>query len=47
MMKSNRNTIVLFVLFFGLLLTMWGLDVIGRAPRTRKTAPLRAGSCPT
>ena len=29
MMKSNRKTIVLLVLFFGGLLTMWGLDRAG------------------
>ena len=29
MMKSNRITIVLFVLFFASLLAMWGADVIG------------------
>jgi hypothetical protein len=29
MMKSNRTTIVLLVLFFGLMLTMWGLDLSG------------------
>jgi hypothetical protein len=32
MMKSNRTTIVLFVLFFGLMLTMWGLDRSGVPP---------------
>jgi Domain of unknown function (DUF4340) len=29
-MKSNRKTIILLVLFFGLLLVMWGLDRSGR-----------------
>ena len=47
MMKSNRTTIVLLVLFFGGLLAMWGLDLIRRAPAVGGRAPRRTGSCPT
>ena len=39
MMKSNRKTIVLLVLFFGGLLTMWGLDVEPASARSRERAP--------
>ncbi len=40
-MKTNRKTVILLVLFFGLLLTVWGLDRSGL--RTQSEEEQRAG----